>query len=457
MKIKNYIFPSYQLGMIDYILGGSLLLFLFLGFYEPDLFTTGMNSLNYLFGNPFDFYENCKKIQGHGVAWANYPPTLYAIFALWLFPFKLFGLIVSPYHFPVYLVYWLKALTTLVYIATGGVFYKVTQIYNQNINWGLHATWLWLSTPIAVCSQFIFSQYDIFYVFLMLLGFLLFLEQRIALASFIFGISITFKYFPFLVFLPLLLFFEKRIFKLVLYLFIFSIPILIIQIMYGHSSAYIQGVKGFGVLYSVFTTYIDFMSYDVKVLYFFLLFSIVCGFSYYWDFTENFKRVSAYILLAGSVFPFLCLFWHPNWLIFSTPGILLTTILHQRHKISRLLFLDLYGFYFLTAYNVTVKAYNNIFDLALFHPNIFYIKSQYSFKMDNIYPFFKPFKAFSANIYFSVFIGYLILQLATKYRTIFNVILEAPNLCSYRQVRLNYYVGISIFLVPAVLAFFINK
>ena len=458
MKIKDDMFPAYQLGKLDYLLGGGLLLLLFLGFHEPDMIITGFNSLNYLFGNPLDFYENCQKIQGHGTALlANYPPTLFVIFALWLYPLKLLGIIISPNNFPVYLVYWLKVLTTLIYIGTGVVFYKITQSYYKNKNWGMQATWLWLTTPIAVCVQFIFTEYDIFYVFFTLLGFLFFLERRIALASFVFGIAVTFKYFPFLVFFPLLLFFEKNIFKIILYMFIFAIPLLIIQIIYGHSIPFVQGVKSFGVIYFIFISYIDLGAYDVKIVYFFLLFSVICGFSYYLDFTENFKRVSAYILLAGSVFPFLCFFWHPNWLIFSTPGIVLTTILHQRHKISRFLFLDLYGFYFFTAYNVTVLPYRNIFDLAMFHPNIFYIRLPHSFEMHKFYPFFNSFKSFSINVYFTMFIGYLILQLVTKYRIIHNVSLEVSNLYSYRQVRINYYLGISIFLVPAILAFFINK
>ncbi|WP_342146800.1 hypothetical protein [Rickettsiella endosymbiont of Aleochara curtula] len=458
MKIKSNLFPFDQLGKIDYILGGAIFLFLFLGFYEPDIIYTGLNSLNFLFGDPLDFYENCKKIQGHGIIpLVNYPPSIFLIFALWIFPLKLLGLIINPYNFPVYLVYWLKTLTTLVYIAAGIVFYKITQSYYKNKNWGIQATWLWLSTPIAVCIQFIFTEYDIFYVFFTLVGFLFFLKQRIFLGSFIFGIAVTFKYFPFLVFLPLLLFFEKKPFKLVFYFFIFLVPHLIIKIIYGHSLAYIQGVRCFAVMYRVFDVYLNFRAYDVKLLFFFLIFSFLCCFSYYLNFTENYKRVSAYILLVGSIFPFLCLSWHPNWLLFTTPGILLTTVLNQHNKTAKLLMLDLYGFYFFVAYIVTLNAYKNIFDLAMFHANIFHIKHKYLLRMDNFYPFLDYFDSFKANIYFSIFLGYLVFQLITKYRIISDVSSEGPGYYSYHQVRINYYCGISIFLIPAILAFFINK
>ena len=63
METNKRIFPSYQLSVADYIIGGALLLFCFFAFYEPDLNTTGWNSLNFLYGSPLDFYENCKKIQ----------------------------------------------------------------------------------------------------------------------------------------------------------------------------------------------------------------------------------------------------------------------------------------------------------------------------------------------------------------------------------------------------------
>ncbi|MFZ0219874.1 MAG: glycosyltransferase family 87 protein [Candidatus Aquirickettsiella sp.] len=335
MKVNHRLFPICQLSMADYIIGGALFLFCFFAFYEPDLNTTGWNSLNFLYGNPLEFYENCKNIQGHGtLLLANYPPSLFAVFALWFYPFKLLGLIKSPLYFPPYMAYWMKALTSLVYVATGLVFYRVTQFYNENKNWGVYASWLWLTTPIALCSQFIYAQYDIFYVFFTVVGFLFFLKRSIFLASFIFGLAVTFKYFPIVIFLPLLLFFEKKIFRMILALLIFSIPMLIIQILYGHSPAYIEGVMGFGVLYHLFYTYVDFIAFEVKVYYIFLIFSLLCGYCYYLDLTENYKKRASYIFLFSSIFPFLFIFWHPNWLILSTPAIILTTVLNKQEEVA---------------------------------------------------------------------------------------------------------------------------
>lgn len=172
MNHKNR-FSPFRLNKIDYLIGGILLLFCFFAFFQTDIFTIGWNSLNYLYGNPLKFYENCKIIQGQGIlAMASYPPFLFLIFTLWLYPFKLLGIIKSPLFFSPYLVYWLKFLTSLIYISTRLLFYQVAQLYQNNLEWGKYATWIWLTSSLAIFSQFIFSQYDIFYVFLTLLGFL---------------------------------------------------------------------------------------------------------------------------------------------------------------------------------------------------------------------------------------------------------------------------------------------
>lgn len=107
-----------------------------------------------------------------------------------------------------------------------------------------------------------------------------------------------------------------------------------------------------------------------------------------------------------------------------------------------------------TAYNITLEAYQNIFDLALFHPNLFHIHFQYSFNMAR---FFEIFNVYSANVYFSLFLGYLILQLALKYKSIDTVNIKRSKNYLYREVRINYYVGLSIFLVPAFFSFIANN
>jgi hypothetical protein len=447
---KKTIFPTYRLSKVDFFLGGGLLFFCYFAFFQSDIFATGWNALNYLYGNPIDFYENCKKIQGKGVfEFANYPPSIFLIFALWLYPFKLLGLIKSPFYFSIYWVYWLKALTSLVYVATGLLFYRVTQIYQINQKWGIFATWIWLTTPLAIFSQFIFSQYDIFYVFLTLAGFFYFLQKKIFLASFLFGLAITCKYFPFFVFIPLLLFFEKKIIKIILCGLIFSIPTLIIQGLYLHSPAYISGVLGFSPIARVFSAGLVYSGQ--KIYYIFAVFLILTGIAYYLECSEKYKKIAAFIFLVSSIFPFLFISWHPQWLIFITPAMVLTTMLDQKVKIYKFLLFDLCAMFFFIAY--TVLSFQDNVDLGMFQAKLLHIPFE---QFQNMSVLFKLFKGFSTNVYLSLFWGYLVLQFILKYKLIFRDNIVEPGHFLYNKVRQRYYIGILIFLIPAILTFIIN-
>lgn len=447
---QKTLFPSFQLSKIDYLLGGMLLLFCFFAFYQGDIFATGWNSLNYLYGNPLEFYENCEKIQGQGMLpFASYPPSIFVVFGLWLYPFKFLGLIKSPYYFTPYLVYWLKLLTFLVYIATGLLFYCVTQIYQKNQEWGKYATWIWLTSPLAIFSEFIFSQYDIFYTFFTLLGFSFFLKKRPYWASFLFGLAITFKYFPFFVFVPLLLFFEKKILKLLLCGVIFLVPILFVQLLYGHSPAYISGVLEFSAIGRVFLSALE-ISFQ-KIYYIFAIFSILAGMAYYLDITENYKKVAAYIFLFSSSYPFLFIAWHPQWLIFITTALALTTCLLQKNKISKFLLFDLSGMLFFVAY--TVLTYSDNVDLQMFQGKLFHISFVHA---QNMSVLFNVFKGFSAYVYLSLFWGYLVLNLILKYKILFINSNDASSYYLYSKIRQRYYLGIFIFIIPAAITFILN-
>ncbi|WP_342146801.1 glycosyltransferase 87 family protein [Rickettsiella endosymbiont of Aleochara curtula] len=451
MSLYKGLFPTCQLSKADYFLGGILFLFCYFAFFQGDIIATGWNSLNYLYGNPLDFYQNCRKIVGQGIFdAASYPPSIFLIFAVWLLPFKLLGFITSPHYFPIYLVYWLKALTSLVYAVTGLVFYRVTQIYQTNQKWGIYSTWIWLTSPLAFFSQFIFSQYDIFYVFLTLLGFLFFLEKKIYWASFVFGLAITFKYFPFFVFIPLLLFFEKKIIKIILCGLIFSIPTLIIQGLYIHSPAYVAGVLEFSPLARVFSAGLTYNGQ--KIYYIFSVFLMLSGITYYLDLSENYKKIAAFIFLSSSIFPFLFITWHPQWLIFITPAMALTTVLSQKNKISKLLFFDLCGMLFFIAY--TVLSFQDNVDLNMLQTKLFHIPFQHN---QNMSVLFRVFKNFSANVYLSLFWGYLILQLILKYQfVLINSSIKSGS-CLYTKIRQRYYIGIFIFIMPASIMFIINS
>jgi hypothetical protein len=452
MNIKRY-FPLHQLNNLDYCVGGCFLVACFFSFCHRDIFDVGRDSLNYLFGNPLDFYENCKRsrlnLQNYETGIITYPPTTYAIFAIWLYPLKLSGLLTSPLHFSVHLVYWLKTLTTIVYIISGILFYRITEFYSVDKNWCKYVTALWLTTPLAIFSQFIFSQYDIFYVFLTLCGFLMFLRKSLLTASICFGIAITFKYFPIFVFIPLLLLFEKKFFRIFFYLFVFIIPTLLIQYLYFKSPAFIENVNNNAIFDRVFISSID-VGGGWKISCLLTFFTILCGVSYLSDVSEKQSVYTAsYIFLVASALPFLFILWHPQWLIFLAPAITLTSAIDGRCE--KFLTLDLIGMFFFVA-TISLAFQNNV-DANLFR----LIPFDHSYKMSSL---FSLFKENSLNVFLSAFWGYLIIHIVAKFR-LFGILNKDVNfsencIVNYQNIRYRFYFGIFIFLIPALVAVYLS-
>ncbi|WP_342228087.1 hypothetical protein [Rickettsiella endosymbiont of Rhagonycha lignosa] len=452
-KIKKKLFPDFKLSKSDYFLGGFLFLFCNISLVHADIYLIGWSSLNFLFGNPLEFYENCRHFLTAGSSpAAGYPPTTFAIFAAWLYPFKALGLIKSPLYLPTYLVYWLKSLTFIFYIATGNIFYKITQIYCPDKLWGKYATWVWLTAPMALFSQAIVSQTDIFYLFFTLMGFLFFLRKKIYLASVIFSIAITFKYFPLFVFLPLLFFYEKKILKLILCLSIFCIPLLLVKLLYGQSPAFVEGVLNFFALPRVFSSSMDVGG--IKVYGLFLSFAILLGVSYSLNSeNKNSLRIAAYIFLVSSILPFLFMLCHPGWVIFFTPAIVLTTMLESKEKIKQFFLLDLIGLLTFLVF-IWVLFQDNV-DSAMFQSSIFHISFNNHYKLANFFTLDGNILT-SAGIFFSGFIAYLCLQIILKYpySSITNQI--DNKVCFYKNIRIRYYFSLLIFIIPVLLVVYIS-
>ncbi len=441
------IFDQHRLGRADYVLLSVLFLPIFMLFFHGDIGGVGLDSLNYLFGHPLEFYENCLAIRGGGkhMGGTPYPPTIYLIFALWLLPFKVLGILDSPNEFPIHLVYWLKILTTMVYAWSAILFYKVCLLYFQSKEHAKYAAIAWLAMPVAFFSQFIFSQYDIFYVALTIAGFLMFLKERIFLASTIFGIAITFKYFPVFVYIPLLLLFEKRIFKIIINIIIFSLPITILDLIYKNSFAYNLGVKNHASIEKIYAASLNIGCCDIY--YIFAGFILISGLSYFYDVTKENRTVAAsYVWLTSSILPFLFIAWHPQWTIFFIPPIILTTLLHTKHE--RFFLLDLFGM--ICFVGIIALLFQRTFGTdMLFAGRVLGIPLKNSHAMGDI---FDHFGSKSGFIYLTGFWSYLILQIAVKYKELTNKSYINLFKINYSTLRVNLFIGLAVFFIPTIYA-----
>ena len=446
------LFPSKRLGKADYILGSVFIAACFVLFFHVDMWGAGWDSLNYIFGHPLDFYENCKRIRGGGqnMVGTPYPPTIYVIFAFWLYPLKLLKLLSGPETFPHPLTYWLKVLTTLAYLGSAAVFYRISLEYSRNRESAKYAAAAWLTMPLALFSEFIFSQYDIFYVLLTLAGFLMFLRRRLAMASLYFGVAITFKYFPAFVFLPLLFFYEKRIYRIAIYCLIFLFPTLLIDLMYGHSPAFVEGVLHHSAIDRIYAATIDsgFMGYwGVYTLP--ASVAVLCGISYFAEPSdETHMTTAAFLWLVSSIMPFLLIIWHPQWVMFFAAPIILTSMLSRQRE--KLLVLDIVGMFLFVA--TVVLIFRDNVDAVMFQGAMF------GFDFENAYLMAQLFEWFgtrSLDVFYSGFCAYLVLQIVLKYRLLVREeTVITPIAVNYDNVRRNLYIGLMIFIIPASFAIY---
>jgi hypothetical protein len=435
-------FPTGRLATADYVMGSMFLVSCFALFLHADIQSTGWYSLSYLFGSPLEFYENLKK--GHGVFSGAYLPPIYLIFALWLYPLKLLGVISGPEIFPLYLSYWLKILTTMAYMASGLVFYRISLRYCPDNEWAKYATAAWLISPLALFSQIIFSQYDIFYVLPTLAGFLMFLRGRPYSASALFSFAITVKYFPAFVFIPLLLLYEKRVWRIALCCLILIAPTLAINLVYSQSLAFIEGVRNYTLLDRIYEASLNIGYSGYWRVYLLLaLFTVLCGLAYFTEVTEaTLPRIAAYFLLTSSLLPFCFIFWHPQWMIFPAAAIVLTSAISGNS--AKFMVLDLVGMFFFVA--TTSLTFRNNVDGTMFRPPWPNAGFDNSFPMATLFDWFGE---HSRNVFLSGFWGYLVLQVILKFKVLLQeVVMQRPEGIDYGNIRRRLYIGLAIFLLP---------
>lgn len=451
LSLKS-VFPETRLVPIDYAIAAAILAGCFFSFANPDLDYLGQNSLNFLFGNPLDFYENAKKFQPE-YGGATYPPTLYAVFAVWLYPWKLLGVLTGPDSFPPYLVYWLKLATTITYLTTSYTFYLIAKEYFPEDARARYATAVWFTAPLAVFSQFIFSQTDIFHVQLMLIGYLLFMRGRLVWASLFFGLSITFKSFPAVSFFPLLFLLEKRLIRIACLVLVFATPSLLVHSIYGHSPALTANPTNqllLERLYVASITAADYrwwMAANLRIYLVPLAYAMLCGMTYFRKPSpETRLRDSAYVWLTSSVLLFVPTMWHPQWLIFAVPAMVLTSMISDRLKFF--LVLDLLGMALFVA--AVSFIFDNVADASMLRGDLLKIDFHNSYLMDRLFTWFGD---HSENVFYTGFSAYLLLQIVLNYRLIVSgTHLGGPGQLHYGDVRQRLYIGLALFLIPAVFA-----
>ncbi len=442
MKFLEKIFPLERFSFFDYLFGSLVIIFCFVSFRHSDVIATIWASFGFYLTDWTNIYEY---YLGHRGGINPYNPSMYIVFAIWFLPHYFLGLISDPPAIPSGAVFWMwaKVLCVVAYCLSAILLHRLAFYISKDKVWARYAALLWLIAPFALFSQFIFSGYDVFYTLLTILGVHKFLQKRIYQASLLFGIAITFKTFPTFVFLPLLFLYEKRLWMLGAQFLIFYAPSLFYRICYSSSQAYYDGVLSFPVLEKVFGPAIHITNWNIITLPF--VFALLCCSAYFTEVSEkNQIKTTLWIWLFGSLFPFFIIGWHPQWLMFMCPAIAVTTMMCRKQ--SAFLLLDICGFLFFIA--LTVSKFRGNVDEVMFVGAMQLL----GFK-NGVVPmsdfFIRSFM--TSDMYSTCFQAYLVLVVALKYKELclsepLNVIERHIDV---RHLRMYFYTGILIFVIPA--------
>ncbi len=306
----------------------------FVVFKQSDLTHTYTSSYAYLNGHFYDFYDYNRPYMVRN----DYLPLMYAIFALWNLPLKLFGLMtpadmglaVWQVSTPLEIM-WSKLLLSTFFFGCVVMLSKITQLIDPNQDGkDVSPAILFATSPIAIFAVFIFSQYDVIGVFFTLTGIYFYFQKKFLRFAFFFSIAISFKYFACFIYLPLVLIIEKRPLHLIKYGLI-GILVTALQIgAYWHSDVFQTS------FFALAGDKTGEAMHRGKAIYIALLYALLCGYAYLskvkltlMESTWTASAILICTLAYGLMFSLVR--WHPQWLLILMPFFALS-ILYIRHQ-----------------------------------------------------------------------------------------------------------------------------
>lgn len=442
-SLSRWNFPggSSTVFFIDSWLYFAIVLLCFLSFNHPDILHTIACTSAMLNGHIADFYDTVGAAFGN----SNYLPATYVVFSLWGIPLKLLGFFKTVAELePVWLFFWFKVLTSVFFAGSAVVLYKICLEFSKDQRRAILACVLWVSSPVAIFSQFIFGQYDILSIFFMLLGLLYYVRGDLLRFSFWFSISVAFKYFPAFIFFPLLALKEKNIWKLAFYTALFSAPNLIQIAMFYHSPAFVTGVLGFGAAKRAVNTGL-------------MLWPFICVYAYIVNFKHREPRdlyLYAKLGLASVVLIFSHLSpWHPQWFLILTPFIAI--LIAYSRDIKTMLFVDTVfslGFFSHTFKAFPAAADTELFRLGLWgflNPAFAATRKIYLLSSVGIYEL-----GSKRNIFHIIIVALVVLIFASRNAIVKAVPEDAVQHSPYAIMRFRFYGVIGLFLVSVFYAYY---
>ncbi|HNT23519.1 MAG TPA: glycosyltransferase 87 family protein [Anaerolineales bacterium] len=358
------------------VLGALFFAVAFFSLNHGDLPVTCAVSDGILHGHLFDLYDYA--IDYLDPAQIAYFPSTYTLFAIWNIPLMLLNGN-TPYFSPENNsiwgfgagIYWAKLLPVVFYFLSAKIFCDILELLGIEKDKRKLAVIFWITVPLSFFSQFIFGQYDSFYVFFMLLGLKHLLRGDFFRGSIFFGISFTFKYFPIFVFIPVVLYlYRKDLKKLINSGLIAGIPLVVELLVFVRSAGFkltiIQGPVG--LISNGINLLRDGIFNGRAVASFFLVFMLLTALWAYFS-KEPFsrKRLVEFAVISVSLFA-LFIPWNPQWILFSSSMLVFLPFMAKDFKenLRNYLILDVLLMFFYSGYVSTYFPWNvdiNMFNI----------------------------------------------------------------------------------------------
>ncbi|MBE6877967.1 MAG: hypothetical protein E7488_02230 [Ruminococcaceae bacterium] len=309
----------------------ALVCFFFMS--HPDIWETANHSyvfLECLFsGRFFDYYE---VVAAHD-SWyyyingANYNILIYIIFGIWELPVFIINQIFSLPLDESFMIHWAKAVPCFFYIGCGWMLKNLGEKLGLAKEKAFMAAMFFLFNPIAFFSPVVMGQYDTLCLFFTLWALIYYAQGRYQKFSFILGIGVVCKFFPLMIFVPLILLVEKRIPKLLQYgittLWLYIPTTLLFMGRTGDAGGFTMAM-----INRMFELTVPMGITDMPL--FILLYAIVvfAAFLYNPKSEQTVKYLTVYVPMVVFGLLFICIHWHPQWLVLLMPFVVMTTHLH---------------------------------------------------------------------------------------------------------------------------------
>ena len=351
---------------IDYSLWSGIAVLCFLFFQQGDLFATSLHSMQMLEviqqGRFFSFYSYTKE-QG---LQAFYSFPIYIAFGIWELPLFLIRELCGVTTGRLILVFWCKLLNVLLFVLSGLLIRFLAAQLNVNSQSQKWSVYLWLTSPLAFYSIFIFGQYDILFVILLLCAMCFFFQRKLWIFTVIMAMSVCFKNFALFAFIPLILFAEKRIMHLIGHFALVCSGAVVATLIFW-SDPVAHGTGEFAMIIVGRILRSSFPAAIAPASYFATFYALLCFFCYFYktDIDEKFRRTALYIPLCayGVLFIFTNP-WHPQWLIVLVPFMVLNILLQEQTRNRVFLYID--GVIFCSFVVLSILQFKGIVDHNLF-------------------------------------------------------------------------------------------